>query len=66
MEPVVGVLYLDDGAVDELADRDRDPGEGHDVDRDAEQVERDERQQNEIGIVTIGTIADGSARGRAG
>ena len=31
LEPLVGVLDLDDRAVDEHADRDRDPGERHDV-----------------------------------
>jgi hypothetical protein len=46
LDPLVSVLHLDDRAVDEDADRDRDAGERHDVRREAEEVERDEREND--------------------
>ena len=46
VELVVGVLDLDDGPVDEHADRDRDAGERHDVHGEAEVVHRDEGEEH--------------------
>jgi len=46
LQLAVRVLDLDDGAVDEHADRDRDAGQRHDVRREAEEVERNEGQEH--------------------
>ena len=46
LEPLVGVLDLDDRAVDQHADRDRDAGERHDVRREPHEVQRDEGEED--------------------
>ena len=46
LEALVGVLHLDDGAVDQHADRDGDAGERHDVGGEPHEVERDEREEH--------------------
>ena len=62
LELLVGVLDLDDRAVDEDADGDRDPGEGHDVEVSPSRWNGMNARTTEIGIVRIGTIADGKCQ----
>jgi hypothetical protein len=59
---VVGVFDLDDRSIHEDADRDGDSCERHDVDRQAHEVHGMKASSTEIGMVRMGTTAEGTCQ----